>query len=70
MKVEKDIKASLKNFTISETYKIFYIGKGCGNRIFDHCNDAINEEDESLKLNLISEIIAEGFKVKHYIQIY
>lgn len=49
------------------TDKIFYIGKGSGNRIFDHCNDAISEDDESLKLNLIREIIAEGFKVKHYI---
>ena len=49
------------------TDKIFYIGKGCGNRVFDHCNDAINDDDESLKLNLIREIIAEGLKVKHYI---
>ena len=47
------------------TDKIFYIGKGCGNRVFDHCNDAINDDDESLKLNLIREIIAEGLKVKH-----
>ena len=49
------------------TDKIFYIGKGCGNRVFDHCNDAINDDDESLKLNLIREIIAEGLKVRHYI---
>ena len=49
------------------TDKIFYIGKGCGNRVFDHCNFAIKEDAESLKLNLIREIIAEGHKIKHYI---
>ena len=49
------------------TDKIFYIGKGCGNRVFDHCNFAIKEDAESLKLNLIREIIAAGLKVKHYI---
>ena len=49
------------------TDKIFYIGKGRDNRVFDHCNVAINDENESLKLNLIREIIAEGLKVKHYI---
>ena len=26
------------------TDKVFYIGKGCGNRVFDHCNFAIKEE--------------------------
>lgn len=49
------------------TDKIFYVGKGAGNRVFDHCNFAIKEDDESLKLNLIREIIAEGLNVKHYI---
>lgn len=50
------------------TDKIFYIGKGCGNRVFDHCNAAIIDETaESLKLNLIHEINAEGHKVRHYI---
>ena len=49
------------------TDKVFYIGKGCGNRVFAHCNCAINEDYESLKFNLIREIIAEGYKVKHYI---
>lgn len=47
--------------------KIFYIGKGCGDRFFAHCNDAINEDNESLKLNLIRELISSGGQVKHYI---
>lgn len=49
------------------TDKIFYVGKGRDNRVFDHCNYAIKEDDESLKLNQIREIIADGLKVKHYI---
>lgn len=50
------------------TDKVFYVGKGNGNRVFDHCNFAIKDEDaESLKLSLIREIFAEGLNVKHYI---
>ena len=47
--------------------KVFYVGKGNGNRVFDHCNFALKEDHESLKLNLIREIVAEGLNVKHYI---
>lgn len=47
--------------------KIFYIGKGRGNRVFQHCEAAILEDEESLKLNLIRDIIASGAKVEHYI---
>lgn len=47
--------------------RIFYIGKGCGDRVFAHCNVAINDDDESLKLNLIREILASKQQVKHYI---
>ncbi len=47
--------------------RIFYIGKGCGNRVFQHCMAAIQEEEDSLKLNLIREIIASGEEVGHYI---
>ena len=49
------------------TDKIFYIGKGCGNRVFNHCHTAINEDYESLKLDQIREIIDAGLKVRHYI---
>ena len=46
---------------------IFYVGKGCGNRVFNHAETAMIEEDESLKLNTIREIISQGFEVRYFI---
>ena len=47
--------------------KIFYIGKGSGNRVFQHCEAALQEDEESLKLNLIRVIFASGSKVDLFI---
>jgi hypothetical protein len=47
--------------------KIFYIGKGKGNRVFAHLNGAIENPELSDKISVILEIISEGYKVKHYI---
>lgn len=47
--------------------KIFYIGKGQGNRVFAHTNDSLNENAESLKLETIRNIRQLGFDVAHYI---
>lgn len=47
--------------------KIFYIGKGCGNRVFNHSKAALHENDESLKLNLIRDVISSGAEVEHFI---
>lgn len=47
--------------------KIFYIGKGCGNRVFNHSKAALHENDESLKLNLIRDIISSGAEVEYFI---
>jgi uncharacterized protein len=44
---------------------IFYVGKGTGNRIFQHVLCAIDSVDKSDKLDLIREIGSE--KVLHYI---
>lgn len=40
--------------------KIFYIGKGKGNRIFQHAEAALVENTSDLKLDTIRSIISEG----------
>ena len=47
--------------------KIFYVGEGQGNRVFDHVNDALNGLVSTEKLDTIREIDAAGMQVKHYI---
>jgi len=47
--------------------KIFYVGKGCGNRIFQHANDAIKSDKKSDKLDLIRDIRTSGANVRYYI---
>lgn len=47
--------------------EIFYIGKGVGNRVFQHALGAIETEHHSDKLNLIREIQNTGNQVEHYI---
>ena len=47
--------------------EIFYIGKGKGNRVFQHVACALETEDDSDKLNLIREILNEGKNVEYYI---
>ena len=50
------------------TLQTFYVGKGCGNRILQHVEDAkklINDDEDatSLKLQQISEILSAGKQV-------
>lgn len=47
--------------------KIFYIGKGIGNRVFKHVTGALETSNETDKLNLIREILNENLEVDHYI---
>jgi len=49
------------------TGKIFYIGKGYANRVFNHANEALNEKGQNLKGEQIREIHKEGFQVQYYI---
>lgn len=46
------------------TNKVFYVGKGTGNRIFAHINDAISSPLESDKLEIIRSIHLQGKQVK------
>lgn len=48
--------------------RIFYIGKGKDNRVYDHARDAINDENpEDLKLSTIRAILAKEKQVEYYI---
>ena len=47
--------------------KVFYIGKGTGNRIFAHINSSISSPLESDKLDKIRSIQSKGLQVKHTI---
>lgn len=45
----------------------FYVGKGYGDRVFDHMKDAIRENDKSLKREAIQNILRNGLKPLHII---
>ncbi len=48
----------------------FYVGRGKGNRVFDHVNGVVKEQDDqflSLKLKQIREISLAGLEVIHII---
>jgi hypothetical protein len=47
--------------------QVFYVGKGKGNRLFDHVACAIDAPTESDKLVLIRDIHATGKEVEHFI---
>ena len=49
------------------TDKKFYIGKGVGNRVFNHEKCALNEDNKSLKYDQIRDIQKNGLEVKKVI---
>ena len=49
------------------TGKVFYVGKGTGNRIFAHINEALTRPTEADKLEKLREIHASGLMVRYEI---
>jgi len=50
-----------------KTDKPFYVGKGIGNRVFDHVVCALKEDVSNNKYKEIRKIISDGNQVKHLI---
>ncbi|MBD5387254.1 endonuclease [bacterium] len=47
--------------------RIFYVGKGTGNRVYQHARAALVDDSPNLKLSTIREIKGLGLDVKYYI---
>ena len=47
--------------------RIFYIGKGQGDRLFQHSEAAVEGDEQTLKLNTIRSIIKEGLQVEYFV---
>jgi len=56
-------------YTLTDPFDgfVFYVGKGQGNRVFAHVNDALETETSSDKLDRIRQIIRGGEKPIHSI---
>ena len=46
----------------------FYVGKGTGNRVFEHAKGAVKSNNANEKISRIKEIIKDGLEVIHVIQ--
>ena len=66
-KTQEELKSYVYILIDPRDNKIFYLGKGYGNRVFSHINEAIFNSTESEKLEIIRAIKVENLKVKHFI---
>jgi len=66
-----EVQATMKNYVYRlidpRNGETFYVGKGKGNRVFDHINGLKNEDEENEKIIRIKEIQFAGFEVSHVI---
>lgn len=68
---KESIKEALKFYVYAlvdpRDKRIFYVGKGVGDRVYQHAEAAIDEANESLKLSKIRDIHNNGLEVEYYI---
>lgn len=51
----------------SRNQEVFYVGKGNGNRVFQHLNNALENPQETDKIDRITTILKDGGEVQHMI---
>ena len=66
-KTQEELKSYVYILIDPRDNKIFYVGKGYGNRVFSHINEALFNPSETEKLEIIRAIKIENLKVKHFI---
>lgn len=66
-KTQEELKAYVYILIDPRDNKIFYVGKGYGNRVFFHINEAIFNPSITEKLEIIRAIKKDNLKVKHFI---
>lgn len=66
-KAEQEIGYYVYGLMDPRTKELFYIGKGVGNRVFAHGQEADSTSIETNKLNKIREISESGHEVEHLI---
>ncbi|MDG2431286.1 excinuclease ABC [Flavobacterium sp.] len=66
-KTQEELKSYVYILIDPRDNKIFYVGKGYGNRVFSHINEAIFNPSVSEKLETIRAIKTDNLKVKHFI---
>ncbi|MCZ2476079.1 excinuclease ABC [Aquirufa ecclesiirivi] len=66
-KTQEELKSYVYILIDPRDNKIFYVGKGLGNRVFSHINDALINPSFTEKLEIIRAIKIDNLKVKHFI---
>lgn len=68
---KESVKEALKYYVYAlvdpRDKRIFYVGKGVGDRVYQHAEAAIDEANDSLKLSTIRDILNTGLGVEYYI---